>query len=189
MSRGSLGRHHRFVLGAAPAGALLVAALAVLAQPGGSTGSRVGDAVTLAAATPSLLTATERPATPGDRPVAAVVPDATPVAVAPTPSATRSAEPSNQELRTHQDVEGYGPAEVSIQAGVPTRWTIESRSQQTCATLLAVPDLEIVRYLEAGADNVIELPPLEPGYLDYTCSMGMFWGRITVVDPGVADGS
>ena len=31
--------------------------------------------------------------------------------------------------------------------------------------------------------NTVELPPLQAGTLSYTCSMGMYSGEITIVDP------
>jgi plastocyanin domain-containing protein len=91
--------------------------------------------------------------------------------------------PAVQELRTYQDIDGYGPADATILAGIPTRWIIDSRSSQTCAAFIVVPDLGIQNYLDPGDGNVIDLPALEAGKLDYTCSMGMYWGSITIVDP------
>jgi plastocyanin domain-containing protein len=122
-----------------------------------------------------------------DRPAdaAAVV---TPVATTPAPNpaptsvAGAAAAPAVQELRTYQDVDGYGPADATILAGAPTKWIIDSRSSQSCATFIVVPDLGLQRYLEPGDGNVIDLPPLKAGKLDYTCSMGMYWGSITIVD-------
>jgi plastocyanin domain-containing protein len=70
---------------------------------------------------------------------------------------------------------------VSIYAGIPTRWTIESSNDQTCAVFLVVPSLGIQARLQMGS-NVIELPALEPGTLAYSCSMGMYGGRITIVE-------
>ena len=80
------------------------------------------------------------------------------------------------------DVDGYGPADATIYAGIPTRWTVESRSSQTCSVYIVVPDLGIQKYLQMGDGNVIDLPALKPGKLDYTCSMGMYWASITIVE-------
>lgn len=92
--------------------------------------------------------------------------------------------PAVQELRTYQDADGYGPADATILAGIPTKWIIDSRSSQTCAAFIVVPDLGIQKYLTSNADeNVIDLPALKAGKLDYTCSMGMYWGSITIVEP------
>ncbi len=114
-------------------------------------------------------------------------------ALQPVPSSRPSASetpqatlPAVQDLRTYQDVNGYGPENVSIRAGVPTRWIVESRSSQTCAAFLIVPDLGIQVYLVKGDENAIDLPALKPGRLEYTCSMGMFWGSITIVEDPAA---
>jgi uncharacterized protein len=56
---------------------------------------------------------------------------------------------------------------------------VDSRSQYSCAAYLVVPDLGIERVLGPG-DNVIELPAMETGTLQYSCGMGMFWGTILI---------
>jgi sulfite exporter TauE/SafE/copper chaperone CopZ len=87
-----------------------------------------------------------------------------------------------QTLNTIQDLEGYKPQSVTIYAGVPTRWVIESTNAQTCASFLQIPDLGITKVLKKGA-NEIDLPALPAGTLNYSCSMGMYGGSITIVDP------
>ncbi len=86
-----------------------------------------------------------------------------------------------QSLTTYQDAFGYSPGNVAIYAGFPTRWTIESSTAKTCASFLVVPSLGIQVILREGS-NVIDLPALRPGTLAYACSMGMYGGRITVVE-------
>ena len=106
-------------------------------------------------------------------------PDA--VAAAPLPAAA-PAQGEPQALYTFQDVDGYRPGNVTIYAGTPTHWTIESLNGQTCATFLRVPDLDIAVTLHKGL-NEIDLPAMKAGTLSYTCSMGMYGGTITIVDP------
>jgi sulfite exporter TauE/SafE/copper chaperone CopZ len=101
-------------------------------------------------------------------------------AAAPPPAGAPAAD-GTQQLVTYQDAGGYSPPNVSIYAGVPTRWTIESSNDRTCAIFLVVPSLGIQARLEKGS-NVIDLPALQPGELAYSCSMGMYGGRITVVE-------
>jgi sulfite exporter TauE/SafE len=86
-----------------------------------------------------------------------------------------------QSLATIQKASGYEPREVAIYANVPTRWTIDSRSSSSCAQFLVVPSLGIAVRLRPGP-NTIELPPMSAGRLNYSCSMGMFSGRITIVN-------
>ena len=141
------------------------------------------------------ITVVDRPADAG----AVATPDAAAPALTSAASSVAGAAatatpgptlPAVQELRTYQDVNGYGPADATIVAGVPTRWTVESRSSQTCAAFIVVPDLGIQKHLDPGDGNLIDLPALKAGKLDYTCSMGMYWGSITIVDPaaGLASG-
>jgi uncharacterized protein len=87
-----------------------------------------------------------------------------------------------QTLRTTQVADGYLPAEATLLAGMPTRWTIDSVDAFTCAVFLEVPSLGISVTLEEG-ENVIELPPLQPGRVPFMCSMGMYVGHLDVVEP------
>jgi plastocyanin domain-containing protein len=91
-----------------------------------------------------------------------------------------------QELRTYQDEGGYGPADAAITAGIPTKWHVDSRSQYGCSAYIVVPSLGIEVVLKPG-DNVIDLPALEAGKLEYTCAMGMYYGLIAV-QPADASG-
>jgi sulfite exporter TauE/SafE/copper chaperone CopZ len=102
-------------------------------------------------------------------------------AVAAAPPASAVAADGTQALTTFQNADGYSPENVSIYAGIPTRWTIESTSTASCAVLLVVPELGIQLRLHEGP-NAIDLPALRPGTLAYSCSMGMYGGYITVVE-------
>jgi sulfite exporter TauE/SafE/plastocyanin domain-containing protein len=152
------------------------------------------DAVGVVAETVAAPTAT--PATEGDAATASPAasadpafgafgaagypsPEATaPAATAtPIPSATPAPTPATQELRTTQEEGGYSPQVAKVKAGVPITWHIESKSQYSCAAYLWIPDLNIEKVLEPG-DNVIELPALKPGLLQYMCGMGMFTAYI-----------
>jgi sulfite exporter TauE/SafE len=86
-----------------------------------------------------------------------------------------------QSLATTQKASGYEPREVAIYANVPTRWTIDSRSSSSCAQFLVVPSLGISVRLRPGP-NTIDLPALPAGRINYSCAMGMFSGRIMVVN-------
>jgi sulfite exporter TauE/SafE/plastocyanin domain-containing protein/copper chaperone CopZ len=98
---------------------------------------------------------------------------------APGAASSSGAATAAQELRTYQDENGYGPADAPIRSGVPTKWHIDSRSQYSCSSYLVVPDLGISLALQPG-DNVIDLPALPAGRLDYTCGMGMYRGSIAI---------
>jgi plastocyanin domain-containing protein len=110
-----------------------------------------------------------------------------------TPAARNSGRaPSDhgvQVVRTFQVSDGYLPAEAAIYSGVPTRWVVESLAGGSCAIFLPAPSLGVSVTLHEG-ENAIDLPPLEPGRVAYTCSMGMYGGSLTVVPqpPGGLEG-
>jgi sulfite exporter TauE/SafE/plastocyanin domain-containing protein/copper chaperone CopZ len=85
-----------------------------------------------------------------------------------------------QRITTYQDAGGYRPGNVVIYAGYRTEWTIQSSTTATCAASIWAPDVNVRRRLDKGP-NTIELPALNAGTLNYTCAMGMYSGRITVV--------
>jgi sulfite exporter TauE/SafE/copper chaperone CopZ len=99
----------------------------------------------------------------------------------PPPAPAVTFEDGVQVLRTYQVVNGYLPEHASLYAGVPTRWIIESQDARSCAIFLQVPALGLSVTLREG-ENAIDLPPLEPGRINYSCSMGMYGGRLTVVE-------
>ena len=110
---------------------------------------------------------------PTGSPSATVAPSAA-ASLTPSSSAATSA---TQELWTTQEEGGYSPQVAKVKAGVPITWHIDSKSQYSCAAYIWIPDLNIEKILEPG-DNVIELPALKPGLLQYMCGMGMFTAYI-----------
>lgn len=102
------------------------------------------------------------------------------------PAATAAApdvviEDGVQVLRTYQVADGYQPVEASLYAGMPTRWIVESLEGGSCAIFMQAPALGLQVLLQQG-DNVIELPALQPGRIEYTCSMGMYAAALQVVE-------
>ena len=100
---------------------------------------------------------------------------------AATPTSTITAD-GKQLLTTYQDAGGYRPGNAVIYAGIPTTWTIQSSTASTCAATLVVPAWGTGARLKVGP-NEFDLPALPAGVIRYTCSMGMYSGSITVVDP------
>ena len=90
--------------------------------------------------------------------------------------------PADQTINTEQDGDGYNPGEAVIYAGRPTHWVLTSTAPFSCAASLSSQDLGFQQVLNPGL-NVVELPKLTPGTYDYSCSMGMYSGRIVVIAP------
>jgi sulfite exporter TauE/SafE/copper chaperone CopZ len=100
--------------------------------------------------------------------------------VAAAPSSTLTAD-GRQLLTTYQLADGYSPTNVTIYSGIPTVWTIESKTVTSCAASLVIPAWDAGVRLKLGP-NKLQLPALEAGVVHYTCAMGMYSGSITVVD-------
>jgi sulfite exporter TauE/SafE len=88
---------------------------------------------------------------------------------------------NEQTITSEQNGDGYSPGESVIYAGRPTRWTMTSTAPFTCAASIVSQDLGFRGSLVAGA-NLIELPKLKAGTYRYSCSMGMYTGRIIVIN-------
>jgi sulfite exporter TauE/SafE/copper chaperone CopZ len=108
-------------------------------------------------------------------------PDRTPQAI----SANVTVTPASQTATTEQGGNGYEPRETVIYAGRPTKWVITSTAPYSCAASMASADLGIEGVLAAGK-NVVDLPKLTAGTYNYSCSMGMYGGRIVVIAPPAA---
>jgi sulfite exporter TauE/SafE/copper chaperone CopZ len=102
-------------------------------------------------------------------------------AAAPAPSSTFAAD-GTQLLTTYQEADGYSPENVTIYAGIPTVWTIESKTVTTCAAALTIPSWDFGTQLRLG-QNKLSLKALPAGVIHYSCAMGMYSGSITVIDP------
>lgn len=89
-----------------------------------------------------------------------------------------------QEIRMTQGDRGYSPNTFTVQKGKKVRWIITSTNPYNCASSLVVPKYGISKYLEKG-ENIIEFVPTETGEIPFSCSMGMYRGKINVIDGAV----
>jgi uncharacterized protein len=96
-------------------------------------------------------------------------------------SANVAVTPVDQTITSSQDGDGYHPDETVVYAGRPTHWVVTSTAPFSCASSLGSQDLRFQGVLKEGR-NVIELPALATGTYKYSCAMGMYTGRIVVVD-------
>jgi len=100
---------------------------------------------------------------------------------AAAPTSTFAAD-GTQLLTTYQEADGYRPENVTIYAGIPTVWTIESKTVTTCAAALTIPGWDFGTQLRLG-QNKLSLKALPAGVIHYSCAMGMYSGSITVIEP------
>jgi len=110
------------------------------------------------------------------------VPSRSTQAASASASANVTVTPVDQTITSSQDGDGYHPDETVVYAGRPTHWVVTSTAPFSCASSLGSQDLGFQGVLKEGR-NVIELPALATGTYKYSCSMGMYTGRIVVIDP------
>lgn len=75
---------------------------------------------------------------------------------------------------------GYSPGSVKARAGIPTKLVLKTNGTRGCTRAFVIPDLNIQKVLPATGETEISLGTLRKGTLEFTCSMGMYWGDIRV---------
>jgi len=86
-----------------------------------------------------------------------------------------------QEVRMTQSGSGYSPNQFTVEKGKKVKWIITSTNQFSCASSIVMPKYGISKGLQKG-ENVIEFVPTETGDIPFSCSMGMYRGKFTVVE-------
>lgn len=86
-----------------------------------------------------------------------------------------------QIVKMDQTSSGYSPNSFTIRKGIPVKWIINSKSPGSCSSSILAPKVGVKKFLQQG-ENVIEFTPSETGIIKFTCSMGMYSGKFTVVE-------
>lgn len=86
-----------------------------------------------------------------------------------------------QTVTTKFSSRSYAP--ITVQAGVPVRWTIQldAKDLNGCNNEMVIPEYNITQPLQAG-ETVVEFTPTAAGTIPYSCWMGMIRSQIIVVD-------
>ncbi len=86
-----------------------------------------------------------------------------------------------QKIEMVVDGRGYTPNEFVVKKNIPVRWEIKGENVYGCQGYFVVPDLGIRKALEPG-NNFFEFTPKEKKPILFSCGMGMYRGRIEVID-------
>lgn len=76
---------------------------------------------------------------------------------------------------------GYSPNQFTIKKGVPVKWVINGKNVFGCQGYFVVPTLNVSKALNEG-ENIIEFTPKDTGFINFSCGMGMYRGRIEIRD-------
>jgi sulfite exporter TauE/SafE len=74
----------------------------------------------------------------------------------------------------------YTPANLRVQAGLPTTFIVRAARAQGCVRSFVIPSLGRQWTLPVNGDTRIDLGTLQPGTLHYSCGMGMYTGKLTI---------
>ena len=109
----------------------------------------------------------------------AIITKATAANTSPDPNVT--IEKGVQIVRMTQTGSGYSPNNFTIKKGVPVKWIVTSKDVYTCASSIVSQQLGIRKGLQLG-ENVFEFTPAKVGFIQFSCSMGMYTGLFNVID-------
>ena len=76
---------------------------------------------------------------------------------------------------------GYSPNYFTVKKGVPVRWIVNGVNVFGCQGYFVVPSLGIQKALNSG-ENIFEFTPKDSGFINFSCGMGMYRGRIEVTN-------
>jgi sulfite exporter TauE/SafE/copper chaperone CopZ len=76
---------------------------------------------------------------------------------------------------------GYIPNYFSVKKGIPVKWIVNGKNVFGCQGYFVVPSLNIQKALEPG-ENIFEFTPKDLGFINFSCGMGMYRGRIEIIE-------
>lgn len=90
-------------------------------------------------------------------------------------------ENGTQIIRMTETNRGYSPNYFTVLKGRPVKFIVDAQAPYSCASSLVIPALKIQAQLKPGENN-FEFTPDKVGEIPFSCSMGMYTGKIVVVD-------
>lgn len=86
-----------------------------------------------------------------------------------------------QEVTINVTSRGYNSSVDSIKTGVPTRLKLVTNDTLGCSRAFTIPKLNYQVMLPLTGEEIVEFTPEKAGVLSYTCSMGMYSGRLQII--------
>jgi sulfite exporter TauE/SafE len=85
-----------------------------------------------------------------------------------------------QTIRMTVDQKGYSPNIFKVKEDLPVRWVINGKNVFGCQGSLVASKIHVNMTLSEG-ENIVEFTPKEKGDIAFSCSMGMYRGKIEVI--------
>lgn len=78
------------------------------------------------------------------------------------------------------DSKGFTPSSVTVKKGAPASLVFTRTSDDTCATEVVFPDLNVKKDLPKGKPVTIDIPTDKEQKLTFQCGMGMYKSAVVV---------
>lgn len=86
-----------------------------------------------------------------------------------------------QIVNMTQNTLGYKPNKFTIRKGIPVKWIIDAQDTSSCSGSIVASKIDVQKFLKPGI-NEIQFTPTEIGEIKFSCSMGMYTGKFTVIE-------
>lgn len=97
------------------------------------------------------------------------------------PGTASQLQNGEQIVKITQDEYGYEPNAVTVKKDIPVRLIVEATNPFNCSIDFVIPKLGIRKFLDIGT-NEFTFTPKEAGPIRFSCSMGMYSGKINVIN-------
>lgn len=99
-----------------------------------------------------------------------------PPAPSGAPGAAVQAVPGSAPPRVEAGADGFQPSRVVLRGAKQV--VFRRTTEDTCATAVVFPELNIEKQLPLNTDVVIDLPASAPAEIGFQCSMAMYKSKI-----------
>ena len=94
------------------------------------------------------------------------------------PANTSSEKARTVELSVTE--KGFEPEKITVKKGEPLHLVVTRKTERTCATEIAIKDLDIRKELPLNKPVPIDFTPQKAGEIRYVCGMDMLSGVLLV---------
>jgi len=102
-----------------------------------------------------------------------------PAIASPTEANPNLADTEGSTIIINVENYGYNPPEIHAKAGVPVTLKLITEDVRSCSRAFIIPSLNVQKMLDQTGEATIQIPAQKSGAkINYSCSMGMYGGRI-----------